>query len=75
MAQLPNSNLLIQQNYGIVSIFDRYSQEVYFHFNPANADETARTMAEIWHDGRMSDEDKCFAIFWSGYFYAHAEQG
>ena len=75
MAQLPpDGQILIQQNDGIVSIFDQYSQEVFHEFNPSEANETSITMGKIWHDEKLTDEQRCFAIFWSGYFYAHANK-
>ena len=73
MAQLPpDGRLLIQQNDGIVTVFDQHTQKEYHNFDPSNADETAITQGKIWHDERMTEEQRCFAIFWSGYFYAHA---
>lgn len=68
----PDGTLLIQQNDGIVSLFDRYTEEVYASFDPLNANQMCITQGLIWHDERLTDEQRSFASFWSGYFYAHA---
>jgi hypothetical protein len=73
MAQLPpDGEWLIQQMDGIVSLFNRYTQQELVKFNPANADETARTQQAIYALPELTAEQKCFAHFWSGYFYANA---
>ncbi len=71
MALLPGG-LAIQQNGGVVTISDQVTGEEYLSFNPANATEAAKAQRRIAADERMDTEQKSFAHFWSGYFYAHA---
>jgi hypothetical protein len=73
MAQLPpDGRWLIQQESGVVVLFDRNTEEEIIKVDPANADAMARAQREIYDDDRLSPEQKCFAHFWCGYFYAHA---
>lgn len=72
MAQLPGGRLLIQQVDGTVVIFDSYTDETYLTFDPSSGDACAKAQKLIHDDPRMDDEQKCFAHFWSGYFYANA---
>lgn len=73
MAQLPpDGQILIQQIGEDVIIFDRYTEEEFHRFNPNDANGVAIKMGELWHNEKLTDEQRCFAIFWSGYFYAHA---
>lgn len=71
----PDGRILIQQNDGIVSIFDQHSQEIYLSFDPSDVAQVPIMMGIIWHDERLTEEQRCFAIFWSGYFRAHASMG
>lgn len=72
MAQLPNGDWLIQQIGGQVILFHRYTEEEIVKFDPSDADAVAQAQKVI-HDSPLLDpESKCFAHFWSGYFYAHA---
>lgn len=69
----PDGRILIQQNDGVVSIFDQYTEEVYITFDPYDPN-AAATAQKLIHDHEKLDaEQKCFAHFWSGYFYAHAQ--
>ena len=57
---------------GEVILFRRYTEEEIVRFDPTDADAVQRAQAVI-HDSPLLDpEQKCFAHFWSGYFYAHA---
>lgn len=40
-------------------------------YDPSDADAVAKAQKTI-HDSKLSDEDKCYAHFWSGYFHASA---
>lgn len=68
----PDGRILIQQNDGIVTIVDSYTQEEYLRFDPSDADIAAKAQKLIYDCNKLTDEQKCFAHFWSGYFYAHA---
>lgn len=71
MARLPGDEYAIQQIDGIVILFRNHTEEEIVRFNPSDANATAIAQKTI-HDSTLSDEEKCFAHFWSGYFYAHS---
>jgi hypothetical protein len=76
MARLPSGNWLIQQTDGKVSLFGEWENEgCILSFDPTDADATAKAQREIYNLVELTDEDKCFAHFWSGYFHAHATGG
>jgi hypothetical protein len=62
---------LIQQIDGHVILFHRYTEQEIVRFDPSDANAAARAQKVIY-DSDLGDEEKCFAHFWSGYFYAHA---
>jgi hypothetical protein len=68
MAQL-GEDWLIQQIDEEVVLFHRYTQEEVVRFFPDDGDSCARAQGVIHIDPRLTDEEKCFAHFWSGYFY------
>lgn len=71
MAQLPpDGDWLIQQIDGQVILYHRHTEEEVVRFDPSDPDAAARAQATI-HESNLTDEGKCFAHFWSGYFYAH----
>lgn len=74
MAQLPGETWLIQQIDGMVVIFHRHTEEELLRFDPSNANVVAQTQKAIYDLKQLDDEQKCFAHFWSGYFYAHASR-
>lgn len=75
MAQLPpNGDWLMQNIGGEVILFHRHTEEEVVRFNPADADALARAQHTIYLSP-LSDEAKCFAHMWSGYFYACAKNG
>jgi len=71
MARLPGRQFLIQQVSGTVILFEDGTEREIARFDPADISATAQAQKTI-RDSELSDEDKCFAHFWSGYFYAHA---
>lgn len=75
MAQLPGERYLIQQIDGRVVLYDRNTEQELLTFNPANSDQAAKAQKTIYDLKELTDEEKCFAHFWSGYFYAHATSG
>jgi hypothetical protein len=73
MAQLPpDGDWLIQQIDGQVILFQRHTEEEILRFDPADGNDAARAQLVIHQSDQLTDEEKCFAHFWSGYFYAHA---
>lgn len=73
MAQLPSMDYLIQQIDGKVILFHRDTEEEIVSFDPSDTNATAIAQHAIYSNSQLSDEDKCFAHFWSGYFHAHAD--
>lgn len=76
MAQLPpDGQWLIQQIDGTVILFERYTERELLRFDPSSADACALAQHQIHQLEELDDEQRAFAHFWSGYFYAHATQG
>lgn len=71
MTRLPGDRYLIQQIDGTVILFEDYTEKEIVRFNPSDRNATCKAQKVI-HDSELTDEEKCFAHFWSGYFYAHA---
>ena len=71
MARLPSEQYLIQQIDGEVVLFEDGTEREIGRFDPSDQNATAR-FQKVIHDSVLSDEDKVFSHFWSGYFYAHA---
>lgn len=74
MARLPSEGYLMQQIDGTVVLFEDGTEREIARFDPADANAAARAQRVI-HDSELGEEDKAFAHFWSGYFYAHASEG
>lgn len=73
MAQLPpDGEWLIQQIDGEVILFHRDGDFEIVRFDPSDSDAAARAQEVIAHSGILNEEQKSFAHFWSGYFYACA---
>lgn len=73
MAQLPpDGEWLVQQIGDQVIVFHRYTEEEIVRFDPSDGNAAAVAQKIIYDDGRLTMEQRCFAHFWSGYFYAHA---
>jgi len=72
MAQLPGGDWLIQQIDGMVILFRRYTEEEIVKFDPSDSNASARAQETIANCEQLDSEQKSFAHFWSGYFYAHA---
>lgn len=72
MATLPGGTYLIQQIGDEVILFHRHTEYEIVRYNVYDNDATARAQQKI-HDTPMLDsEQKSFAHFWCGYFYALA---
>lgn len=73
MAQLPpDGTWLIQQSSGIVRLFHRHTEQEITSFDPRDGDAIAIAQKDIHDSPELTDEQKNFAHFWSGYFYAYA---
>lgn len=75
MAQLPNGDWLVQTIGPDTVVFHRYTEEEIVRVPSADANANALAQGAIHFDDRLSDEDKSFAHFWMGYFYAYATGG
>lgn len=72
MAQLPpDGQWLIQQIGDEVILFHRESEEELLRFDPSDGAAAARAQGTINQLDILTDEQKSFAHFWSGYFYAY----
>lgn len=71
MARLPSDEYLIQQIGNEVVLFEDFTEREIARFNVLDAASVAKAQEDI-HKSELNDEDKSFAHFWSGYFYAHA---
>jgi hypothetical protein len=72
MARLPSERYVIQQINGEVLLYEDDTERVLVSFDPSDANQSARAQKAIHNDPELSAEDKCFAHFWSGYFYRAA---
>lgn len=72
MARICDGEWLIQQIGGEVILFREHTEEEIVHFDPADANAAAQAQKVIYESEHLSPEEKCFAHFWSGYFYAYA---
>lgn len=70
MASLPpDGEYLIQQIGDTVILFQRHTDEELARWDVRDADATAKAQQVIHDLPELSDEAKCFAHFWSGYFH------
>lgn len=72
MARICDGEWLIQQIGGEVILFREHTEEEIVRFDPADANAAAQAQKVIYESDLLSPEEKCFAHFWSGYFYAYA---
>lgn len=74
MAQLPpDGEYLIQQISGRVVLFHRYTEEELISFDSSDIKATTQAQQGIHELECLNSEQKAFAHFWSGYFYACAK--
>jgi hypothetical protein len=77
MATLPSQRYLIQQIDGVVILFEGGSEReivrtpLYTPGGDVDLNGIAQAQQAVY-GSELSDEDKCFAHFWYGYFYAYA---
>lgn len=73
MAQLPpDGEWLVQQIGDEVVVYQRYTEQEIVKFVAFDADAAACAQGVIANCEELDAEQKSFAHFWSGYFYAHA---
>ena len=68
----PDGEWLVQQIGDEVIVFHRDTEEEVVRFVASDGNAAAVAQKTIYDDERLSPEQKCYAHFWSGYFYAHA---
>jgi hypothetical protein len=74
MARLPSYGYLMQQIGGEVVLFEDHTEREVVRFDPSVP--AQREQAQETIDGsELTDEDKCFAHFWAGYFGYYAGVG
>lgn len=74
MAQLPpDGTWLVQQIGNQVIVFQRHTEEEVVRFDASDGNAAAKAQKVIYDDPRLTPEQKQFASFWSGYFYAYAK--
>jgi hypothetical protein len=69
MARLPSEKYLMQQIGNRVVLFEDYTERQLVSFDPSDANAAAQAQKIISDLSELSEEDRCFAHFWSGYFY------
>lgn len=52
-------------------MFEEGTEDEIVRFDPTDITQTAQAQLDIYDSDKLDDEDKCFAHFWSGYFYAN----
>lgn len=74
MARLPSGRYLIQMSGEQVTLIDDVTGEEIFLFTASDAHHAAKAQLAIHQLPGISDEDRSFLHFWSGYFYAHGSR-
>lgn len=72
MAQLPGERYLIQQIGDAVILFERHTEDEIVRFIASDPIDASHAQKHIYDSEALSDEEKCFAHFWCGYFYGLA---
>jgi hypothetical protein len=73
MARLPSKRYLMQQIGAQVVLFEDFTERQVVRFDPADGIAAANALDAI-SGSELSDEDKCYACFWAGYFHAYADR-
>lgn len=71
MARLPSDRFLVQQIGGNAVLFEDLTGRVIVQAPAADGNAMAKAQKVIHDSPDLSDEDKSFAHFWFGYFYAY----
>jgi len=72
MARLPSGSYLINQVGDDIIVWEDGTERELARWNVRDTQATARAQSQIHRDTELDAEDKAFAHFWAGYFYAHA---
>ena len=72
MAQLPpDGEWLVQSSGSEVFVMHRYSEEEIVRFDANDTDAMCKAQATISATDKLNAEQKSFAHFWCGYFFAY----
>ena len=71
MALLPGERFLVQQIDGDVVVLRTYTEEEVVRYPAGSANETAKAQKVINDAPELTEEERAFAHFWAGYFWAH----
>jgi hypothetical protein len=71
MARLPDEKHLVQMINNQIVVFNEGTGEELVRYDASDLDAVAQAQKAIHDHPDLDDESKCFAHFWSGYFYAH----
>lgn len=69
----PDGEWLIQQVGGVVIVFQRDTEYEVARWDVNDVDATQKAQQVIHESKVLTAEQKCFAHFWAGYFYANAK--
>jgi hypothetical protein len=72
MARLVGGEWLMQQIDNDIVLFHEGDEEEIVRYNWLDPDATTKAQKTIHDSTLLTDEEKCFAHFWSGYFYSWA---
>jgi hypothetical protein len=71
MAQLPNTDWLVQSAGNKIILFHRYTEDELVKVDATDRNAVAQAQKTIHDLPELDEESKAFAHFWFGYFYAH----
>lgn len=72
MAGLPPDGMwVVQSENGEIFVLNQYTEEEVVRFPARDATAAAIAQKTIYESTELTDEQKCYAHFWTGYFYAH----
>jgi hypothetical protein len=75
MAQLPpDGDWLVQLIGREVIVFQRYTEIEVVRYDNSDPDAAARAQKTIHDSELLTDEQKCYAHFWCGYFHSEASR-
>lgn len=71
MARLPSEQWLVQMIDNQVIVYEEGPETEVVRYDNTDPNAAARAQKTIHDSELLSDEDKCFAHFWCGYFHAY----
>lgn len=71
----PDGDWLVQNIDGNVVVYHRHTEEEIVKYPASDDNAMCKAQGAIHNDPRLTDEQKCFAHFWCGYFHAYLGSG